>query len=172
MKQTLKRILYPVRKLAARFVNINENYQNTIIYKAANIIVAEKVEGDYLEFGVYEGRSFIHSYHVIESVIKQHQKLSAGRTEDVEEIKGIWENMRFFAFDSFQGLPALSGVDKEGRDFAKGRYECTENAFRDNLVKANVPLSKMVMVAGWFENTCTEGTIRKYGFGFRKAFIN
>jgi O-methyltransferase len=171
MKQTLKRILHPVRKLAARFVNVDVvTFHSNIVFKAANIIAAEKVEGDYLEFGVFAGNSFIQSYHIIKGVFETHQKLNPGRTEgDAAEIRGIWENMRFFAFDSFQGLPEPDGVDKEGRDFAKGKYEFTENAFRDNLVQAGVPLSKVVTVAGWFENTCTEETISR--FGIKKASI-
>jgi hypothetical protein len=76
MKQTLKRVLYPVRRLAARFVNVND----TIIVKTANIIAAERVEGDYLEFGVFAGNSFLQSYHVIKSVFETSQKLNAGRS--------------------------------------------------------------------------------------------
>ena len=158
MKQTLKRILYPFRILAARFVNID-----AIIHKAAIIIAAEKVEGDYLEFGVFAGSSFIQSYHIIKGVFEQQQKLHAGRTEeDAAEIRRIWDNMRFFAFDSFQGLPEPDGFDKETSDFAMGKYTCTENTFRENLVKAGVSLGKVVTIAGWFEETCTEETIRKY----------
>jgi O-methyltransferase len=171
MKQTLKRALYPVRKIAAGFVNINPaNSDNTIISKAANIIAPEKVEGDYLEFGVFAGASFIRSYHMIKDVFKAHQKLHAGRTEDdAAEIKRIWDNMRFFAFDSFQGLPEPNGVDKETNSFATGKYTCTENSFHENLVKAGVPLCKVVIIAGWFEETCTEETIKK--FAMKKASI-
>ncbi len=171
MKQMLKRILYPVRKLAARFVNIDPvTFENTITYKAANIIAAEKVEGDYLEFGVFTGNSFIHSYHIIKGVFEQHQKLHAGRTEqDAAEIRRIWDNMRFFAFDSFQGLPDPVGFDKETSDFARGKYTCAENTFHENLGKTGVPLDKVVTIAGWFEETCTEETIRKYAM--KKASI-
>lgn len=163
MKQALKRILYPVRELAARFVNIDAvTSVNTIIHKAANIIAADKVEGDYLEFGVFAGHSFIRSYHAIHSVFEQYQKLGAGRTEeDAAEIKRIWENMRFFAFESFQGLPEHDGIDNESSDFTEGKYKCTETSFRENLVRAGVPLGKVVTVAGWFEETCTEETIKK-----------
>ena len=37
--------------------------------------------------------------------------------------------MRFFAFDSFEGLPELSGVDQDTKDFAKGQYSFDEESF-------------------------------------------
>jgi O-methyltransferase len=171
MKQTLKRALYPVRKIAARFVNINPiNSDNTIISKAANIIAPEKVEGDYLEFGVFAGASFINAYYILRDVFIQHQKLHAGRTkDDAAKIKRIWDNMRFFAFDSFQGLPEPNGVDKKTNSFSVGKYTYTEKAFHENLIKKNVPLKKVVTIAGWFEETCTVETIKK--FGMKKASI-
>lgn len=171
MKQTLKRILFPVRKLAEGFVNITpDSSVRTIVDKAANIIAAEKVEGDYLEFGVYAGASFIRAHDTIKNIFEQHQILHAGRTEkDAAEIRRIWEKMRFFAFDSFQGLPELDQHDAETSDFAKGKYASTENAFRDNLLKSGVPLDRVVTIAGWFEETCTEDTIRKHAM--KKASI-
>lgn len=171
MIEIIKPILYPIRKLAARFVNTPElSLANTIIYKAANIIASDKIEGDYLEFGVFTGRSFIQAYHVIKEVFKQNQIFDPGCTDKgAGEIRGIWDKMRFFAFDSFQGLPLPDGLDTESRDFVAGKFACTENNFRANLSKAGMPLSKVVMVAGWFENTCKEDTIRKYGM--KKASI-
>jgi O-methyltransferase len=161
MKQMLKRMLYPARKIAARFVDVAVD--DTILNKVSNFIAAEKIEGDYIEFGVYAGYSFINAYHILHDVFGEHQKLFAWRTErDAVEIKNVWEKMRFFAFDSFQGLPALDRVDRKGRDFAEGKYACTEDAFRENLYKAGVPLNRVVTVAGWFENTCTEETRRAH----------
>jgi hypothetical protein len=161
MKQTIKRMLQPARELAAKFVNVN--YNNTIIYKAANLIAAEKVEGDYLEFGVFAGFSFIRSFQIIKAVFLQHQRLHEGRTkEDALEIRRNWENMRFFAFDSFQGLPELEGVDKQTSDFAEGKYAYAEGYFRQNLVKADVALDKVRIVPGWFNETCTAETISKH----------
>ncbi len=46
----------------------------------------QKIEGDYCEFGVYTGRSFVHAY---KALTRQEKTPST----------------RFFAFDSFEGLP-------------------------------------------------------------------
>ena len=171
MNQTIKKLVYPLRKLAARFVEVDPPIaEGKIIFKAANIVASERIEGDYLEFGVFAGHSFIDSYNVIKEVFAYHSKTHSGRAEeDLSRMTAIWENMRFFAFDSFQGLPELEGVDQRTSYFKKSEYASTENQFRANLIKAGVSLNKVVTVAGWFEETCTEETIRK--FGMRKASI-
>jgi O-methyltransferase len=164
MNRTIKRIVYPFRKLAARFVEIDPPIaESKIIYKAANIVASEKIEGDYLEFGVFAGHSFIDSYNVIKEVFEYHSKTHSGRREEgLSCIKAIWENMRFFAFDSFQGLPELAGVDKQTSYFNKGEYKSADSQFRENLIKAGIPLDKVIMVDGWFEDTCNQETIRRF----------
>ena len=53
----VKNFLRPFRKFSSNFVSIVN--ENSIVRKAAWILAAEKVEGDYLEFGVYDGGSII-----------------------------------------------------------------------------------------------------------------
>ena len=173
MKQTLKRILHPVRELAFRFVNVkvpSKINTGSIIAKAASMIAANRVEGDYLEFGVFAGASFSTSYLAIENAFKDYQRqLDYNTKEEAAETGQLWDKMRFFAFDSFQGLPKLETIDKKSKEFAEGKYACTENKFRENLSEAGIPLNKVVTVAGWFEETCTARTIRTHGI--KKASI-
>jgi hypothetical protein len=144
--------------------------ENTIIYKAATIIAAEKVEGDYLEFGVYEGDSIIESYRTMKAVFAHHQRVHDGRTaEDAWRIRNVWEKLRLFAFDSFQGLPATRGIDKHTSDFAQGKYACSEERFRRQLSRHRVDTSKVITVPGWFDETCLPATIAKYDI--RKAAV-
>jgi hypothetical protein len=168
MKQALKRVLYPLRKFTGKFVllpcDIDGINFDSIVYKAAHIIAADKIEGDYLEFGVYTGTSFIHSYKAIKKVFELFKMPHGGEKEnDCIERHELLGKKRFFAFDSFQGLPELEDVDKETRDFAKGKFTCSESEFRGNLIKAGIPLENVVIIPGWFEQTCTMQTIKKYG---------
>lgn len=156
---------------SVRFRIINFlSLEQGILFKTANLIAAEKVEGDYIEFGVFSGGSFIEAYRTLKHAFGPYQKIHGERTNhDIKELKRIWQNMRFFAFDSFQGLPVLNGIDKEARDFAKGKYTCSEEVFCKNLSKAKVPLDKVVRVVGLFEETCNGKTIEKYNI--KKASV-
>lgn len=164
MKQQLKRFFFPIRKLAAQFVRVElSTPKDPIIYNAAHLVASEKIEGDYLEFGVFAGASFVKAYHTIKSVFELFQTTHAGRTrEDVAEIANVWDGMRFFAFDSFQGLPDLTGVDLQSREFEKGKYASSEDAFLQSVARAGMPLSKVVTVPGWFDDTCNDATVRKH----------
>lgn len=55
LNEILKRALNPFRVALGRFV-ISPNHlvdSDSIFYKAASIIAAEKIQGDYLEFGSF-----------------------------------------------------------------------------------------------------------------------
>jgi len=95
------------------------------------------VAGDYLEFGVYQGTSFI----------------LAARMAERHSLKA----MRYFAFDSFEGLP-----EAEGRKFNKGDYCCSEESFTCMITKAGVPLRKVVRVKGWYDETLTNYTRKRH----------
>ena len=107
-------------------------------------IARENIDGDYLEFGCYRGASLI----------------MAGKIASRLKLR----SMRFFAFDSFEGLPA-----SEGRLFRKGAYSCSLQAFNEYVTKAGIPASRVVPVAGMYENTLTEDLKRRHSM--RKAAL-
>lgn len=90
--------------------------------------------GDYVEFGVYQGASFAHVCNTASEYIPE---------------------MRFFAFDSFEGLPELRGVDVGG-EFYQGQFGCSRDQFEKNLVKAGVNLDRVIISQGWFDKTLTK----------------
>jgi O-methyltransferase len=96
-----------------------------------------EVRGDYLEFGVYQGGSFILA-----------ARLAA---------KCGLSGMRFVAFDSFQGLP-----EGEGKRFAAGEFACSEEYFTRIVARAGVPMDKVVKVKGWYNESLTEAVKEKY----------
>jgi len=173
VKEVVKQMLMPVRSLMRRAVMLPpmpdpENLADmTLIEKVSWLVASDKVEGDYLEFGVFRGNSFIRSYHTLKKVFEARIKAfgTNGTPEDSRERQAIWDRMRFFAFDSFKGLPELEGIDKETADFAEGQYEAGMEEVLANMAAHDVPLDRVTCVPGWFDQTCTPATIERYGIG-------
>lgn len=91
----------------------------------------EGLRGDYLEFGVFRGETFAHAHH------RGRQRLP-------------W--MRYFAFDSFEGLPAPEGVDA-GAEFAEGQFACSQADFEKFLNDSGADSDRIVIVPGWFDDS-------------------
>jgi O-methyltransferase len=162
LKSTLKSLLYPVRVRGGRFFIPPPDDTETIVWKAAQMLGGEIVEGDYLEFGVFRGDSFIRAFRIIGDVYQQRPLNPVHSTEYRKQASQLWGRMRFFAFDSFQGLPAPGAIDKESRDFVEGKFTCDLEGFKRNLENCGVDLSKVVVVPGWFQQTCTPKTIETH----------
>lgn len=104
--------------------------------------------GDYLEFGVWKGRSFATAFHVWKYVKRNKQAL---------------QDTRFFAFDSFEGLPEPTlDQDKSTGEFKKGQYACSEKEFVNILQRERVDLADVIMVKGWYKDSLTDQTKQKH----------
>lgn len=97
------------------------------------------LKGDYFEFGVYRGDTMIAAYHIAN--------------------RDTLDAMRFYAFDSFEGLPE---PDRNGaQQFKKGQFACSEEQFKKNLFKHKVDLSRVHIVSGWYKDTLNAETRKK-----------
>ncbi len=165
----LRTALLPLREVAGRFV-LPPPERDTIIGKAAVFVVSERIEGDYLEFGVFKGESLAKAYHALRSVYEREKK--AAYKTDVEEalrLDSIWQRMRFVAFDSFEGLPELKGPDALTEDFKPGQFKTSTEEFWSHLKRRRVDPSKVITVEGWFQDTLNEETRTR--LGLQKAAI-
>lgn len=141
------------------------NLQTSLFDKIARFLACEKIEGDYLEFGVYRGDTFASHYKIIESNFKARIQQDGGGGEyqkDALQRQEIWDVMRFFAFDSFEGLPILTTEDKESNDFSTGQYACSQEAFMSRVINKGVSKERAIPVKGWFEDTCNSQTISQH----------
>jgi O-methyltransferase len=124
----------------------NSYYTNrwNAVDNIADYLVGAEIDGDYLEFGVYQGTTFSYAYKIMHP---------------------LFSKMRFFAFDSFSGLPEIKGMDAiEGykSSFYEGQFAFSEESFIENVKKENVDLSKVVTIKGWFNDTLTNKISDKY----------
>lgn len=138
--------------------------KKTIISKAAHMAVGGGMHGDYYEFGVFEGRSICSAFWAFkwayESILGDYDFLMDNR--NLKRISDEWSKMKFYGYDSFEGLPEPKGHDLGG-PFLKGNYSCPKDRVREVLSDHNVDSRKIVLVKGWFkEIDKTEiGNIRK-----------
>ena len=119
-----------------------------ILRRIMNYVSACRIEGDYLEFGVYKGSTFIEAYKMAKA-----KKL---------------RSMKFFAFDSFEGLPEISkeeNIPVSFEQFRKGQYSFSLENFRKNLERADVSMADVKIVPGWFDKVLNEDTKNKIGLG-------
>lgn len=125
---------------------------------------------NYAEFGVFKGDSMIQAYY---SAWKVFDELTGGHWNHsfqdhegmLDAIRRNWDKLRFFAFDSFQGIPATSGPDKELEIFEEGTYCCSEEDFVENISRYGVPLEKVSIIPGFFEDSCKPEIVEPEGFG-------
>jgi hypothetical protein len=140
--------------------------RDSLVAKAAWFVVGNQMKGDYLEFGVFRGATFIRAYHTIKevyAVASGDDMVGAGHTTpgEAEWLRAQWRQMRFFAFDSFRGLPDEVGTGAPA--FVAGKYSCGEEEFRANLRRAQVPVDRVETVPGWYADSLTAETRERHG---------
>lgn len=143
------RLLLPVGRL------FQPDFDEQILDKAWRFVAHSKIEGDYLEFGVWKGRSFAKAYNLWWHLF--------GR-------KGFLKDMHFYAFDSFEGLPEItSSEDRQSGEFKKGDYFCSQEDFRNLVTTRGVDMRRVTMIPGWFDQVLNQKT--KESLSLKKAAI-
>ena len=158
LRAAIKRLLAPIRLAAARFAHDpSTRYQQYVgdhgcLRVAASHIAWNLIEGDYLEFGVWQGASLAEAYHAIGWNRRIVEVAMQSRREE-DAFRRWWENPpRLFAFDSFEGLPPSTGANRP-TDYFAGAYACSEPEVRANLRRAGVPDGTMIAIPGFFDRS-------------------
>jgi len=153
MKQKLinlyKRMItkYIITPVLGEFQDRLTNYHHNrwdAIDNLADYLVGAEIPGDYLEFGVAQGMTLSYACRKM----------------------AFFKNMRFIAFDSFEGLPKLDGVDAMNNytsSFHKGQFACSEIDFFAKLKRDCIDMGRVVTIKGWFDQTLTDETAGLHG---------
>jgi O-methyltransferase len=109
--------------------------QEDILTKAVAFASSCLIKGDYLEFGVYTGTSFCTAFHLAQAA-------------------GLHE-MRFYAFDSFEGMP--DDAEPGGSvHHDPGGFYCDRAQF-ENIIRDNgVDPTLVEIVAGWYDDVLND----------------
>ncbi len=122
--------------------HINNEERNTMLALGLSYVRDEKVRGNYFEFGVASGRTFIASI-----------LLSKKMMVDID----------FIALDSFQGFPQPSRVDAARFErFKKGEENWPKTHLLSNLRRAGIDLARVEIVEGWFAESLTSDLQRRH----------
>ena len=113
--------------------------------------VANNIVGDYLEFGVYRGGSFIHAYQHHKQLFERYSVAQRRHGDDAF----LRSRMRFFAFDSFEGLPSSDQSEIPLHWRGDRAMSFSEQGFLANLKAGGVDLAEVVTVPGYFETSLT-----------------
>ena len=165
MFQKLKRLFPDRLKVAAQDFLRDEILArletNECIRCAVGFACWNQVPGDYLEFGCWSGKTFSYAYRLF-------QTGRAGVNYFLSpEDKPVFKQMkpRFFAFDSFEGLPEAKDIDSHPytpMHWKKGTFATSEDAFKKAIRQRKVNLDDVCIVKGWYDKTLTDETKQKY----------
>lgn len=112
-----------------------------LMRKAMLYIRDNNIEGDYLEFGSYIGKSFSSAYF----------------------FSKLWKikNMRYYSFDSFKGFPKTKKIDNVIPRFKEGEYSVTIETFKKNIIKKGVNLDEVEIIKGYYHDSLTNELSRR-----------
>lgn len=154
MKSDKDKLLNILKKNSEPWVYIPDSndlspwdHENRIVYNQRNrhmakmfffqsvfdFITDNRIHGDYFEFGVHKCRTF-------------RMVLSEARKHNLE-------NMNFYAFDSFEGLPQRDEEDDSIEVWQGGALTTSEKDFMLALEEHGLYLDKIKTVKGFFENS-------------------
>ena len=122
--------------------HINNEERNRMLAIGLSYIRDEKVKGNYFEFGVASGRTFIASMLLAKKMLV-----------DID----------FVALDSFQGFPEPSAHDAAGFErFKKAEENWPKTDLLRRVRRAGVDGRKVEIVEGWFAESLTGDLQRRH----------
>ena len=122
-------------------------------YDAANFVVFNQIPGDYLEFGSYTGESMTSFYRHVYFHWRSYCVHARKYQHPVEET--FFQQKRFFAFDSFEGLPASKDPSLPTHFAKSGSYAMSEQEFLQTLKDQGINIQSVIPVKGWYDQSLT-----------------
>lgn len=139
------------RQEAIAYNQMNRQTQKLAFFSNAfDCLDGNEVRGDYFEFGCHRGRTF--------------------RMALTEARRHRFDQMRFVAFDSFEGLPEPLG-QPDVRTYYVGALRTSEEAFRRLIRAHGVYVDRCELVKGLFQDSLTLALQRRLLAAGRKLAL-
>jgi O-methyltransferase len=91
--------------------------------------------GDYYEFGLYRGYTFLTAHRIVRDLELPHTRL--------------------WGFDSFEGLPDVENEDAEDHRFFRGQFACSRAHVERNLTRRGMDWSRAKLIEGYYDQSLT-----------------
>lgn len=130
------------------FVSVSDGGPQAVA-SSLESIARDGLRGDYYEFGLYRGYTFW---------CAQREAVRLGL-----------DNMNFYGFDSFEGLPDVSGADRNASIFIPGDYSASKAEVTEYLTEHGFDWTRGRLIEGFFDASLTEGL--KAELGMRPAAL-
>ena len=150
-----------IRRLMVRAHAVTSH--QSVLDNALGIQMINQTPGDYLEFGVFRGDRITQAY---ESAVFLANYVNSGKDPYLAKMSAKnLESMRFFGFDSFEGLPKANAIDvAEGQEkwIGEGGFTASLEEVQKLLPKKGLSEGRIKLVKGWFDKTLTPATKQEH----------
>ncbi len=116
-----------------------QKYKFEFFQKAFDLIYDNTINGDYFEFGIHRARTFRFA-------------MSQAKRRNMKNIK-------FLAFDSFEGLPNVKNNEKQNDKFKKGMLITSEKLFKNYLKNFHFYKENVRIIKGFYKNSLNQKLI-------------
>jgi hypothetical protein len=153
-------LLDNVRRLMVRAQAVA--HHQGVLDSAISMSMINQVEGDYLEFGVFRGDRLTQAYETATFLTKW---IRSGKDPYMKKASTrSLEQMRFFGFDSFEGLPKANTIDvAQGQEewIGEGGFSASLEEVTALMPKKGISEGRIKLIKGWFNETLTPETKRQ-----------
>ncbi len=155
MLEALREKLRKKREIRFNNSKIRYNERQRLIWQIFDYLKENQVDGDYHEYGCHKAVTFRMA------LADAHRK-------------GI-DSMRFYAFDSFEGLPEPKGIDRFHLHWKRGALTTSESHFMRLVRKQGKLVNRVETVKGFYNESLTPALQKSFQEKGRKiafAFVD
>jgi O-methyltransferase len=128
----------------------------SIMDNAFFLQLVNNVPGDFLEFGVFQGERLLQAHETANFLVK---RIRSGKDPYLRKTSSQnLEQMRFFGFDSFEGLPETAEIDvTPGQEqwLGQGGFSASLEEVTAAMPRKALESQRIRLIKGWFNESLT-----------------
>tara|TARA_A100001011_G_C14256113_1_gene820171 strand:- start:680 stop:1426 length:747 start_codon:yes stop_codon:yes gene_type:complete len=136
--------------------DLNLNTRKGALHKSWGHVFSNHLNGDYVEFGVYKGESFIDSIKTFlefKTWLKKEIKSNENWRAKVSSQSKLHNKIYFHALDTFEGMPKNN---EDNFIFGEGNFKASEKILKDKINQIKNSEYEAFIYKGNFEHTALD----------------